>query len=133
MDTYRGTITNNNGEYILKIASLPAKVKFSYIGYRSQIIVISESSPARHDILLEPSIIEMAEIVVTDEDPAVNIMRKVIERKQQWREELETYAAEAYSRMTIENDSGIVMISETISKAFWGREKGPREIVKIKT
>ena len=62
--------------------------------------------------------------MVTGEDPARNIMRKVIERKQQWRDSLRTYRAEAYNRFTLANDTGIVSINEVLTDVYWDREKG---------
>ena len=130
--TYRGTISNRNGAYTLTIPDslLPATVVVRYIGFESAKRVIDASSGSRQDFRLNPSVTEMEEIVVTDEDPAVRIMREVIERKQQWRKQLKTYKAEAYTRQTLSNDTSIVMITESVSTAFWDKEKGHREVLK---
>ncbi len=92
-DTYRGTITNANGAYTLTIPDslLPVNLIVRYIGYQSQSREITAYSSTQQDISLVPSVTELDEIVVTDEDPAVRIMREVIRRKQQWREKLDTY------------------------------------------
>ena len=62
----------------------------------------------------------MPEIVVDNEDPAVRIMRKVIEKKQEWWDRLKSYKAEAYCRTTFSNDTGIVLIRENISAISLG-------------
>lgn len=131
-DTYRGTISNRNGAYSLAIPDslLPATVVARYIGFESARRVIEASSSRRQDFRLQPSVTEMEAITVTDEDPAIRIMREVIERKQQWRKKLETYKAEAYTRQTLSNDTSIVMITESVSTAFWDKEKGHREVLK---
>lgn len=131
--TLRGTITNNDGRFQLEVEHLPTALLISYIGYESKKIIIESSDADKlQNILLNPVILEAETIVVSAEDPAMNIMRKVIEKKQQWRKELETYRAKAYSRLILKNDSGIVSIAESISEAFWHKEKGPREVIKTK-
>ncbi|MEJ2636622.1 MAG: DUF5686 family protein [Calditrichia bacterium] len=127
--TFKGTITNENGEYILKLDELPAALLVSYIGYASQRIPISRNSADRQDILLTPVAYELEPIVVTGEDPAIRIMREVIRRKQQWRAGLKTYSAEAYTRMVLENDTSITSIMESISTAYWDKKRGTREMV----
>ena len=54
-------------------------------------------------------------------------MRRVIERKKVWRAALESFEAVAYSRYTVSNDTGIVFILESVSDAYWDRERGMRE------
>ena len=104
-DTYRGTITNANGAFTLTIPDslLPANVIVRYIGYQTQNREITANSSTRQDFALEPSVTELDEIVVTDEDPAVRIMREVIRRKQ-----------------------------ESVSEVFWDKEDGHREVLKSK-
>lgn len=127
--TYRGTITNAEGRYELRLDRLPATIIVRYIGYQSARRTITANTPARQDVRLEPSVLEMEELVVTGEDPAVNIMRKVIERKQQWWEDLRSYRVEAYNRFTVANDTGIVSIIETQTQAFWDTQRGSREVL----
>ncbi len=131
-NSYRGTISNRNGNYSLSIPDslLPVRVMIRYIGYESQQRVIDAGSSDRQDFRLGPSVTQMEELVVTGEDPAVRIMREVIRRKQQWRQKLLTYKAEAYTRQTLANDTSIVMITESVSTAFWDKEKGHREVLK---
>jgi hypothetical protein len=116
-DTYRGTITNENGEYTLSIPDslLPANVIVRYIGYQTQSREIRANSSERQNFALEQSITELDEIVVTDEDPALRIMREVIRRKQEWRKKLSTYRAEAYTRQNLANDAGIVSGAGSVS------------------
>ncbi|MBN2426622.1 MAG: carboxypeptidase-like regulatory domain-containing protein, partial [Calditrichaceae bacterium] len=127
--TLRGAITNQDGKFNLEIEALPAAVLVSYIGYESERVMINTAAEKTLTIELNPVILEMEAIEVTAEDPAMNIMRKVIEKKKVWRKNLKTYQAEAYSRVSLSNDSGIVVIAESISRAFWDAEKGPREVI----
>ncbi len=130
--TFSGTITNDEGEYLLQIKELPATLVVSYIGYATKRVEVRADSPDRIDIFLQPISYQLEPIVVTDEDPAVRIMREVIRRKQQWRKRLKTYRAEAYTRQRLENDTSVVLITESISEVFWDKEKGSREVVKSK-
>ncbi len=132
--TYRGTISNENGNYTLSIPDslLPATLVVRYIGYQTLEKPISRNTPEQQDISLQPSVTKMDEIVVTDENPAVRIMREVIRRKQRWRQELNTYQAEAYTRQSLANDTSIVSITESTSQVFWDKEQGHREGLKSK-
>ncbi|MFN1835829.1 DUF5686 family protein [Balneola sp. MJW-20] len=128
--TYRGTITNLDGEYTLTVPDIPATVLVRYIGYNSERREIRQNSDEKQDFALQPAIFDLGEVVVTGEDKAIRIMREVIRRKQIWRASLNTYRAEAYTRQRLANDTSIVSISESISEAFWDKEKGHREVVK---
>lgn len=129
--TYRGTITNANGTYSLSIPDslLPGTISVRFIGYQSEERVIEAKAARRQDFELQQSVTQLEELVVTDRDPGLTIMEKVIERKKQWRDSLKTYKAEAYSRQNLSNDTSIVSITESVSTVFWDDQKGPREVL----
>ena len=131
-NSYHGTVTNRDGRYSLSIPDslLPATVKVSYIGYKSAVRTIKAGSASQQSFRLKPSIKKMKQIVVTNENPAVRIMKLVIEHKQQWWGRLRTYKAEAYTRQNLMRDTTMVMITESASKEYWSRQKGPREVLK---
>lgn len=129
-DTYRGTISNQDGAFSIVVSEFPVTLVVRFLGFETQEKVInSNDDPV--DFLLKPSVAEM-EITVTGEDPGIQIMREVIRRKQIWRADLETYVAEAYTRQQLKNDTTIVSISESISTAYWDKERGSREVLKSK-
>jgi hypothetical protein len=130
--TFQGTITNEDGDFVIPLEKIPVNLIISYIGYKSKRIKIDRHSKTHLRIELEPIILEMEAIIVVAEDPALAIMREVIKRKLIWRKEIETSSAKAYSRLVFENDSGIVSIAESLSDTFWDREKGSREVIKSK-
>lgn len=132
LGTYSGTISNEEGEYILTLNNLPATILFSYIGYKSEEITVDFDSPEEHNIYLYPVAIKVKPIVVTGEDPATVIMKEVIKQKKKWRKRLKTYAAEGYTRLVLENDTSIASISESISKVFWDNRRGSRELINSK-
>ncbi len=128
--TWRGTITNADGAFEIALPDVPAELAFRYIGYESERRTIAERSVREIEVRLQPTAIQMPEIVVTGENPAIGIMRCVIDRKQERRAALSSYAAEAYTRFTVSNDTGVVAIIETLSEVFWEKERGMRELVK---
>lgn len=128
-DTYKGTITNQDGKFRLMVSSLPATIVVRFIGFQSREVTISDAGASPVEIHLKPSVANMGEIVVSGEDPAIAIMKEVIRRKQIWRAELKTYKVEAYTRQQLKNDTAIVSISESISEAYWHHEKGHREVL----
>jgi uncharacterized protein DUF5686/carboxypeptidase-like protein len=130
--TFQGTISNTDGKYLLQLNKMPSTILVSYIGYQSRKITIDQYTGKFQDIYLKPIFLETEAITVIAEDPAMGIMRKVIKRKQEWRQKIKTFKADAYTRFTLENDSGIVTIAESVSEVYWDRERGMREVIKSK-
>jgi len=128
--TYSGTITNNDGRFLLDLEELPATLVVRYIGYQSEEIEVTEGMSGLLKVELQPSVLEMDEIVVTDKDPGLSIMELVIERKKLWRDKLENFKADAYTRQKLENDTSIVSITESVSVLFWEKEEGHKEVIK---
>lgn len=126
--TFRGTIANLEGEFTLEVDSFPATILIRYIGYKSERIELQSQPEDTLSVRLEPSVTELDEIVVTDQDPGLSIMERVIARKQIWRENLDTYQAEAFTRQVLKNDTTIVSITESGTRSFWDRELGHREV-----
>lgn len=127
--TYRGTITNPEGRFSLRVDSLPVTLRVRYISYETTVQTV-EQADRPVEIALTPASVQMDEVVVTGDDFAENIMQKVIDRKQTWWDSLQTYRVEAYNRVTVRNDTGIVSIIESQTAAFWDRERGTREVVR---
>lgn len=131
-DTFSGTISNKEGKYVIRIKKFPSVIHFSYIGYKSEQIVITEKSSVKQNIYLIPVVIKLKKIVYRGENPAVSIMKEVIKRKKKWRKKLNTYTAKGYTRLVLENDTSIVCILESTSKVFWDSERGSRELINSK-
>lgn len=123
--TYQGTITNNEGMYAITVENLPADIVVRYIGFRTDTLTAHTLTPL--EFRLEPITLTVGQMVVTEDDPAVAIMQQVIERKQVWRQKLSTFEAQAYTRYTFSNDSGIVAITESAATAWWDQDRGLTE------
>jgi len=128
--TYKGTVSNAEGRFELLVERLPAEILVRFLGYQSQTLQISDNVLQELEIYLEPSTLTLPELVITEEDPALSIMERVIARKQIWSAELYNFKAQAYTRLSLSNDSSIVMITESVNDVYWDREKGYREILK---
>ncbi len=122
--TFQGTITNSYGLYAIEVNHLPVDLVVRYIGYRTDTLTVDGLDSI--EFKLEPVGFEMDQMVITDEDPAVWIMRQVIEKKQQWQQKLKTLEVEAYGRITYSNDTGIVAIKESGATVWWDHERGHR-------
>ncbi len=127
--TEQGTITNREGQFEIAVEALPVVLRVRYIGYQTQRVRVGPNDPRTLDIRLEPAVYELQELFVTGDDFAANVMRKVIEQKQAWRNRLRSYRARGYTRITLENDTRIALISERVFDSFWDRTRGPREVV----
>ena len=125
-----GAITNANGGFQLFLQTLPAVLVVRHIGYSTKRISIDDASPTSIKIKLSPISHEMEEIVVSGEDPAVDIMRRVIKRKQQRQQQISNYYAEVYTRFKLYNERQLVQIEERIDASYWRPEKGTREVVR---
>jgi hypothetical protein len=124
------TVTNSDGRFEISVSDLPVMLLCSHIGFRTD--TLSVRSVTSVVFALAPVMYEMEELVVSAEDPAISIMRKVIERKLLWKDKLTSLKANAYTRITLRKDSTIVSVIESMSEAFWLKERGWREILKAK-
>ncbi len=127
-----GTITNAAGHFELRLNQLPATIDVRHIGYESQRIEIQEDTRSPLEILLQPVTYTLEEVFVSDEDPAYNIMRKVIERKASWRKHLDTYSAESYSRFMLYSDFDLAQVQESIAMHHWKHNAGTRSYVRAR-
>ena len=126
--TYRGTITNLEGQFSISVEDLPVTLTFRYIGFNSISVEITEQTSFPIQITLSPAVAELDEIIVTERDPGLSIMERVIARKQIWRSGLENYRVDAYTRQILSNDTTIVSITESSSIAYWHNNHGHREV-----
>lgn len=125
----KGTITNDQGQFRIPLASGNYTIIVSYLGYRSD--TLQTSAPNEHELhaRLVPEAIKMPEVVIIDEDPAIAIIRQAIESKPRWMGALKTFQCEAYSRNTISIDTAIGAIVESYGTVYWRANDSLREVV----
>lgn len=92
-----GTVANASGEYKLNLTAGSYEIVFQYIGYKQKIEKVTiAGKPVRLNARMEPSDLELSEVVITTEDPAYRIMRKAIEKRSYYKSRTPAYSCDAY-------------------------------------
>lgn len=114
LETNISTISNSEGDFLLKIskALLNPKLKVSFIGYKSKIILLADLNPEKSRIELEAAAIELPELNVISKDAEV-LIKSVFEKKG------ENYFNEpmfmtAFYRETIKKNRTYVSLAEAV-------------------
>jgi hypothetical protein len=125
----RGTITSPSGEYTLQLDAGTYTFIASMIGYRPEttLVVLSATTVVNHR--LQSIDIVLPEVVVTNEDPAVEIIRRAIARKRQWINSLASYQMEAFTRQVLRRDTAIASVTESFTRGYWQQGDTLREVV----
>jgi hypothetical protein len=108
-----GTTTDDQGAFRLQANQAYARLSVRALGYETKTIPIEAGTINRAEILLRPVAYKLEPVVVRPEreryskrnNPALELARKVIERKEQNRVEAQNeYRVEAYERLTLALD-----------------------------
>src|SRR5215217_953344 len=105
----KGGRTDIDGKYTINLTSTDTQIKFSYIGYTSQVKTIKPGTAQTINVQLQSEATQMNEVVIkagkkppyrNRENPAVELIRKVIANKSKNRTEHYDYVAyQKYERM----------------------------------
>jgi hypothetical protein len=125
----RGTITNLDGQYALTLDGGRYQLIFSSLGYRPDTLTVDLTTNLNRDVALTQADITLPEIVVTAEDPAIEIIRRAIANKHRWIDRLLSYELDAFNRQMIERDTGIASITESYTRGYWRQGDTLREIM----
>jgi len=136
-----GTAANAKGAYKLPVKSGTYEVVFQYIGYKQHIesVQVGEK-PLQLNVRMEPSDLQIGEVVITGEDPAYRIMREVIAKRRYYKNKVAEYTCDAYVKgfyklvdtpkkifgqevgdmdgMLDSNGMGVLYLSESVSKVY---------------
>ncbi len=142
-----GTTTNIEGDYYLELQDGDYTIVFQYVGLQQRSEKISlKGTDIRLDVTLNELELQTAEVIVrADEDPAYNIIRAAIKKRQYHLEQLSNYSCDSYVKGTQKveglpdkimgrslgrlsegldsNGNGIVYLSESVSKLFFEDKK----------
>lgn len=132
LGTTKGTVANSMGVYRLVLERDRFTVAYSYIGYRSDTLHVTLEESKEYSPRLQPSAIQMSEVLVTNEDPAIAIMREVIDRKKEWIANLKSYQFDAFTRLVMRSDTTIAAITESYSTGYWRQGDTLREVIRQK-
>lgn len=127
--TTQGTITNREGEFRFTLQNYPVALAISYVGHKSDTVVVTERNARNLLIRLQPIAIQVADMVVTGEYPAYQIIRYAIESKKKWMKRLTSYEGKAFNRLVIRAKDSIAAITESYSTLYWRSDDSLREIV----
>lgn len=96
-----GTVTDFNGDYFLETKTPGDTLVVSYVGYKVVKYAVNKKAFQTFDVELQPSNVELAEIVVMPgENPAHVLLRKIIANKEKNNpDKIETYQCEVYNKI----------------------------------
>lgn len=122
--TTLGTSANIDGNYELKIPRGNYKLISSYIGYYSDTLVIKPGITNQEiNFSLKQSKVDLPEIVVNPGvNPALDIIRKAIDKKKIRNGLLESYIVEAYTKGIIRTTEDIAANSNSVSVGLGGND-----------
>lgn len=132
LGTSRGTVANADGAYALRIPPGKRIIIASSLAYAPDTLRLLISQDETHDFTLTPSDIILPEVVVSSEDPAIEIIRRAIANKKKWTERLRSFEMEAFTRQVLRRDTAIASITESFTQGYWQAGDTLREIVKQK-
>ena len=118
-----GTVTNEAGEFVLKLQKAPETVTFSCLGYKSQQLSAAALGGVRVEVRMEPSSVMLDEIVVQGAD-AKEVVKKAIEKI------IDNYPIvpnllRGFYRETVEKRNHFTSISEGVVDVYkTGYDKG---------
>ena len=126
-DSYEGTITNEEGRFYLESNETYTVVTFSFIGYKTEEITLSNRTTYKMNIVLEEEASSLDEVVVYSgkrskkNNPAIDILRKIWEnRRENGVKKFKQYAYDKYEKLEFDLntiDSGLIK-----SRIFKGME-----------
>ncbi len=117
INTTLGTAANSNGAYEIKLSSGTYSLVASYIGYYSDTVNVElKNNTTGVNFSLRRTEIILPEIVIKPgENPALEIIRKAIEKKKERNSKLNTYEFEAYTKGLIRTTDEISARGRTVS------------------
>jgi len=117
--TNRGTVTNLDGKFILKLKPGNHTLKLRYIGYKSDSISVQIPFSGRLGLELKKQSIVLAEVVITaGEDPAYRIIRQAIARKKENKKGLNNFKYDAYSKKVMTSAGEVAMVEEAFAIGY---------------
>ncbi|OAB76222.1 DUF5686 and carboxypeptidase-like regulatory domain-containing protein [Cochleicola gelatinilyticus] len=105
-DSNEGTITNEDGRFYLESDETYTDVIFSFVGYETKEIVLTERSTYKMEVILEEEAASLDEVVIFSgkqskkNNPAIDILRKVWEnRRENGVKKFKQYTYDKYEKL----------------------------------
>jgi len=124
INTTLGTAANTNGKYEIKLTSGKYSLVASYIGYYSDTVNVElRNNLSGIDFTLRKTEIILPEIVIRPgENPALEIIRKAIEKKNERNSKLNSYEFEAFTKGLVRTTDEISARGRTVSAGIGSGE-----------
>jgi len=134
--TGRSVMTDDEGRFQIPADSGPVRLELRRIGYRPRTIVVTAPDTALV-LYIAPVAVGIAGITVRPaEDPAIEIMRRVIAHKQNVLSHLHDYSYGADVKFVVRNRavpadsaSSILVVTESRTTAYWERPDHYQETI----
>ncbi len=153
-NTSNGTVANSDGFFKLQVDPGTYEIVFQYLGYRQHIEKVTlGNKPLRLQVKLEPSDLELSEVVITGDDPAVRIMREAIAKRKYYKDRFSDQIYDVYIKgmyrladapkkimgqdvgnmggILDTNRQGIIYLSESVSKVYSQRNPEHKKEIMI--
>ena len=143
--TSMGTTTNLTGAFVFNIPSGKHRVIVQYVGYKRKVLVFDTQDPSTLTIALEPEIRQLNAVTISakDKDPAYRVIRAAMKKRKYHRDQVQAFGCDVYIKglqrldkrpdkilgMTITVDTGIVYLSESVSKFNFERPNKVKEVM----
>ena len=101
-----------------------------YVGYETERLTIGPNDAREFAIALMAAVYPLDALLVTGDDFAASVMRNVIAQKIAGQKHLTSYRAGGYTRIPLENERQIVLVSEKVFDSYWDRESGARDVIR---
>lgn len=130
--TTLGTATNSDGLFELRLDSSDVTLIVSYIGFYSDTVNLKQTGYKNITVSLNSTDIELSEVVIKPgENPAIDIIRKTIERKKTRNNLLNNYIVEAYTKGVIRTTEDISASGSGINVGLGGNDTSDLKITGI--
>lgn len=125
------TSSNKEGKFVLELSSGSYSLLVTYVGYNSKRITVRAPDQQEIAIALQPATIQMPEVTINSnaEDPAMEIMREAIKRREKNYEGLKNYDVTAYKKDILYSGGHIAMIDEKFVKQIYEKGKMNKEFI----
>lgn len=150
--TSNGTSANSIGQYQFDLPAGNYELVFQHLGYKQQIQTLNLQRDIELNVTLEELHYEIRDVVINgNEDPALAVIRKAIEKRKHFLNAVESYSCDAYVKgmqrilsapdrilgqkinttglLTGPNNSGILYLSESQSRLYYKRPNKFSEVI----
>ncbi len=150
--TSNGTSANGVGQYTFDLPAGNYELVFQHLGYKQHIEVLNLQRDLELNVTLEQLQYEIRDVIINgNEDPALAVIRKAIEKRKHFLNAVVSYSCDAYVKgmqrilsapdrilgqkinttglLTGPNNSGILYLSESQSRLYYKKPNKFREVI----